>query len=222
MSNARVIRRSNARPSGKTASKRSSGGKKKWLIALVVLLLMAVAAWAYLPEGKDPNLANFEQLREQMDGATDLQRRELWGQMREELRNLPEESRRALFEERRQRWEAREQKFLNDFFAKTPAEQIALLDSQIDEEQERRERWAQRRAQQGGDGQRGNWGGRGRGGDGQRGNWGGRGRGGRNSIERRKNYLDRTSPQTRAQRSEYRRMRAERRKALGLPDRRRR
>lgn len=213
MNNARVIRRPNARPIGTATGEKttSSGGKTKWIIAIVVLLLLSALAWAFMPERKDPHLAKIDELRAQMEGATDVQRRELWGQMREEFRNLPEETRRQMFDERRQRWEAREQKFMNDFFSKTPAEQIALLDEQIDEEQERR----QRRAQQGDRGDR--RGGNAQGGGG-RGN-GGRGRGNRDSLERRKGYLDSTSPMSRAQRSEYRRMREERRKERGLPPR---
>jgi hypothetical protein len=214
MSHARVIRRPVSQTTAKTAGEQSSGRKAtKWIVAGLILLLMAVAAWGYLPEAKDPNLAKIEQLREQMDGATDEQRRELWGQMREAYRSLPEDARQQLSDQRRQRWEAREQKFLNEFFAMTPAEQIAKVDEQLKQEEERRKQWAQRRAQRS---QQGNQGARN---GGQR---GGRGRGSRDSLERRKSYLDRTSPQTRAQRSEYRRMRDARRQALGLPDRRRR
>jgi hypothetical protein len=204
MNNARVIRMPASRTAGKATGKASSGRTKtKWIVAAMILLLMAVAAWAYMPQGKDPNLAMIEQLREQMDGATDDQRRELWGQMREAYRNLPEDARRQL-------WEAREQEFLNKFFAMTPTEQIEKIDEQLKEEEERRKQWAQRRAQQSDRGARdgGRRGGRG-------------GRGSRDSVERRKNYLDRTSPQTRAQRSEYRRLRDARRQALGMPNRRR-
>jgi hypothetical protein len=214
MNHARVIRRPAPQVTGKAAGEQSSGRKAtKWIVGVAILLLTAVAAWAYLPEGKDPNLAKIEQLREQMDGATGEQRRELWGQMREVYRSLPEEARQQLSDQRRQRWEAREQKFLNEFFAMTPAEQTAKIDEQLKEEEERSKRWAQRRAQRSQQGVGGARNG------GQR---GGRGRGNRDSLERRKNYLDRTSPQTRAQRSEYRRMRDARRQALGLPDRWRR
>lgn len=215
MSNARVIRRPNARPLGTTAGKKSSGGKKKWIISTVILLLMAVAAWALVPAGPDPAVARVQGLRDQMENAAPEQRRELWGKLREEYRNLPEEDREQMWSERRQLWEAREQKFLNEFFAMTPAEQMAKIDEQLEEDEERRKRWAERRSQQGDRQARG--GQRGGGRDGFR----GRGRSGRSSIERRKGYLDRTTPQTRAQRSEYRRLRAERREQLGLPARRR-
>jgi hypothetical protein len=174
---------------------------------------LAVAAWAFLPN-KDPALARIEALRVQIDAAPDGQRRELFGQMREEFGNLRPESREQLRDQFRQRWEEREQKDLNDFFAKSPQDQIAEIDKRIDEEVERDKERQQRRAQ-GGDR-------RGRGGDAQRGgggppngNRGGRGRG--DSLERRKSYLDKSTPQARAQRSEYRRMREERRHQRGLP-----
>jgi hypothetical protein len=123
----------------------------------------------------------------------------------------------------RQRWEAREQKQMNDFFALSRDEQIKKIDEDIrEDEREDRER-AQRRAQRQANGQNGQNrsggpGGAGGGppGGGDRGN-----RGNRDSLERRKGYLDNTTPQARAQRSEYRRMREERRQAMGLPPRNR-
>jgi hypothetical protein len=204
MNHSRLIRRPKAPAVGTTAGEKSSPGKARWIISLIIVLLLAVGAWAFLPS-KDPALARIESLRSQIDGAPEGQRRELFGQMRQEFENLRPESREQLRDQFRQRWEQREQKFLNDFFAKTPQDQIAAIDKQLDDEQ-RREKERQQRRAQGGDR-------RGRGGPGnaQR----GRGRG--DSLERRKSYLDRTSPQTRAQRSEYRRMRDERRRERGLP-----
>jgi hypothetical protein len=211
MSTARIIRRPAGRASATT--EKSTPSKAKWIIAAVVVLLMAAAAWAFFPEGKDPHVAKIEELRAQMEGATDEKRRELGRQMREEFRNVPEDVRDRMFEDRRRQWEAREQKELNDFFALAPAQQIAEIDEDIKEEEERRKRWEQRRAE------RGNRQGNAQGGQGGRG--GGNRGAGRDSLERRKSYLDNTSPTSRAQRSEYRRMREERRKQLGLPPRRR-
>jgi hypothetical protein len=102
---------------------------------------------------------------------------------------------------------------LNDFFALSPAEQVARIDEQIKEDAQDERQRAERRARNGnGQGQAGNGGGN----RGDRAN-----RASRDSLERRKGYLDRTSPQTRAQRSEYRRLREQRRQQLGLPPRRR-
>jgi hypothetical protein len=196
-------------PSGKAPSE-SSGGKRKWIITAVVLLLLAAAAWAFIPN-EDPALARIQEIRAQIDTAPPEQRRELFGQMRQEFENLAPESREQLRDEWRKRWEAREQKQMNDFFALSPAEQVKEIDEDIREDIERDKQRAQRRAQRQASGQ---------------GNAGGGGRGDRRAsrsgfdmAQRRKNYLDNTTPQARAQRSEYRRMRDERRQAMGLPAR---
>lgn len=202
MNHARATRR----PSARTAKESAPRKGLKWIAALLILLLMGVTAWAYLPEGKHPSLVKIEELRGQMAGASEEQQRELWQQLREAYRELPEEQREQARDERRQRWEARERRFYDEFFAMTADEQIEKLDEQIQESEERARQREARRAE--------------RGDQGARGRRGGRGRGARGSLERRKRYLDRTPPTTRAQRSEYRRMRAARRKALGLPERR--
>ncbi len=214
MSNARVIRRPATRPTASSKSEGSASGKLKWIVSVALLLLLAVGAWAYFP-GEDPALARIHEIRDQMEGATDAQRRELFGTMRKEFENLSPDARDQLRDEWRQRWEAREQENLNKFFAMSPQEQIAHLDEDIKREEERRKAWQRRRAESGGDsGARGNRGG----GPGMGG--GGRGRGSRDSSDpnaRRKSYLDNTTPQSRAMRSEYRHQREERRRQLGLP-----
>src|SRR5262245_21006589 len=175
MSNARVIRRPVARAVHKGPREEAPGGKKKWIIALVILLLLAVGAWAFIPAGRDPHLAKMEELRGQMENATPEQRRELWGKMREEGEQLSPEARAQMREERRKEWQAREQRHLNEFFALSTEDQIKEIDKDLDREKKRREEWEQRRAQGNGQQQFG------RGGGG-----GGRGGGGRDSLERRK------------------------------------
>jgi hypothetical protein len=206
MNNAKSRRASVRVPAARSEAK--SSGKAKWIIAVIVLLLLAAAAWALMP-GQDPALARIHELRGQMENATPEQRRELFGKMREESRNLSDDARRQLRDEWRQRSEVREQKFLNDFFALPRDQQIAKIDEDLREDEQRRQERAARRTREGngqGPGQAGR-----RGGGGDRAS-----RAGRDSLERRKGYLDSTSPQTRAQRSEYRRMREERRERLGL------
>ena len=88
-----------------------------------------------------------------METAPEGQRRELWGQMREEMRKLPEEAREALFEDRRKEWEARENKQMQEFFSKPRAEQLAQIDKQIDEQEKRRIERDRRRAMGQTDGQ---------------------------------------------------------------------
>ena len=209
MSNYRPVRRPS--PASRTTSEKSSGGKRKWIAAVILLLLMGGIAYAFLPS-EDPALARIEAIRQQMDGATDEQRRELWGQMRQEFENLGDEAREQMREDWGQRREAREQEHLNEFFALSPQEQIKKLDEDIDREQEWRKRRAQRARSNQGQGNRG---------DGGRGGFGGP-RGGRSRSSsddpnaRRKSYLDKTTPQSRAMRSEYRRMRDERRQQRGI------
>ncbi len=204
MSSTRVIRR----PVPKASKPEPSGGRWKWFASVVLLLLVAAGAWAFLPY-QDPALARVEAIRAEMDGANDGQRRDLFRQMRDEMEKMSPEARREAFDGMRKRWEQREQQHLNEFFALSPQEQIAQIDKDLKRDEQRRKEWQQRRAQS-----NGNRGGQGRGGFGGPG-----GRGSRDSSDpnaRRKSYLDNTNPQQRAMRGEYRRMRDERRQALGI------
>jgi len=202
MNNTRVIRRP---VTAKSTSEKSSGGKTKWIVSILLLLMMAGIAYAFIPRS-DPALAKIEEIRGQMEGANDQQRRELWGQMRQEMENLSPEARDQMREEWGQRREAQQMQELTKFFDLSPAEQIKEIDKDLKEDAERRKRRAQRG---GGD----------RAGRGPGGGDGGR-RGGRDNSgdpnARSKRYLDSTTPQSRAMRSEKRRMEEERRKQLGL------
>jgi hypothetical protein len=180
---------------------------------MILFLLVAAVGYA-MYGGEDPGVARIEALREQMEGANDEQRRELFQQMRQEYEQLPEATREQMRDEREARWELEQGKRMAEFFAMSPQEQQKALDEEIKEDEERRKEREKRRAQGGGGG---------RGGPGGGGDMGRRGDRGRNSSDdpnaRRKSYLDRSSPQSRAMRSEYYRMRAERRKQLGLASR---
>ncbi len=209
MNNTRVIRRPVA---AKSTSEKSSGGKSKWIVAILLLLMMAGIAYAFIPR-RDPALAKIEEIRGQMEGATDGQRRELWGQMRQEMENLSPEARDQMREEWGQRREAQQMEQLSKFFDLSPQEQIKEIDEGLKREAERRKQRAQRPNRGGGDrADRGAGGGRG---DRGRGGRGGRDNSG-DPNARSKRYLDNTTPQARAMRSEYRRMREERRQRLGL------
>jgi hypothetical protein len=206
MNNARVIRRPPAKPSSST----SSGGAKKWIAGGIALLLMAGGAYAFLPS-KDPGLARIDDLRAQMDGADDAQRRALFGQMRQEFENLSPEARDQMRDQWRAKGEAREQARLNEYFSKSDKEKLAMLDEDIKREEERRKEWAKRRAERSKNGDANDRGNRGGGGGGGRGGSGG------DSNARRKEYLDNSSAQSRAMRGEYQRDRDARRRQLGLP-----
>ncbi|REK19303.1 MAG: hypothetical protein DWQ37_01540 [Planctomycetota bacterium] len=209
MSNSRPIRRPTA---SAKSSKSESGGKKKWVFGFFLLMLLAVGAWAMWPS-QNPAMARIEALRVEMDNAPREKRGELFQQMREEFEKLSEEERESLFDERRREWQAREQRRLNEFFAMTPQEQIAHLDEEINEEEERRRQREARRAREAREGNRDRGG---RGGDFRgRGSRGPRGPGS-DPNARRKRYLEHTNATTRAQRGEYWRMRQERRRQRGL------
>lgn len=227
MSTTRAVRPANrAGGSSRGKAESESGGKKKWILLLMLLLLSisGLGAWA-MTTRRDPNLVKAQELRAQMENATPEQRRELRGQMRETIENMSEPAREQFFEAGRKDWEAREAKRMDEFFAKPYAEQIKEIDKQIDRDEQRRKDWEKRRQANGGQGTAGaggpgGGGGRGGPGGGGRGGPGG-GRGGRNldpaaQLARSKNYLDRTSPESRAQRGEYRRMMQDRRTARGL------
>ncbi len=192
----------------KTSQPQPSGGKWKWIFSIALLLALAAGAWAFLPS-EDPGLTRIEQLRAQMDGANDQQRRDLFRQMHDEFEKLSPEAREQAFDGWRQRWQQREQEHLNKFFSLSPAEQIAQIDKDLKRDAERRKQWQRRRAENNGNG-------------GGRADGGGRGRGSRGPRDssdpnaRRKSYLDHTSPQQRAMRGEYYRLREQRRQQLGM------
>lgn len=206
------------------AAKNNPGdGKSTWkrvlLVMAVLMLVVGGSAYAYISR-PDPALARIADLRSQMEGADDAQRRELRNKMGEEYKNLSPESREALRDEWETRWAEREQKQLAEFFALSPAEQIKKLDEEIKRDEERRKEWEKRRAQRSNDsggnrsGMAGNMGG------GDRGGRGGRSRDASDPNARSKRYLDKTPAPTRAMRAEYRRMREERRKKMGIASRR--
>jgi len=187
--------------------------KKKWIASLILLLVSFATVWAIWFSG-DPHMDKIKALREQMgnDQLTREQRGQLWGQMREEMSQLTPEQRNELFADRRKRFEERERERMNAFFAMPRDQQIAAINKRIDEEERRRKEREKRRAQNasnGGQNQGGNQNGQGQGG----------GRGGNRSsdpLQRRKDYLDNTSPANRAQNGEYRRMMHQQRTLRGL------
>ncbi len=134
MSNVKVIGSpitGTLRPSRRARS--SAGGaaeprsKKKWALLALLLLFGGVAVWAIWFRG-DSIQDQIAALRSQLDveGITREQRRALF-------ENADPAVRDAMFASRQQEWQAREQKFMNEFFAMSNADQIASLDKRIDE-----------------------------------------------------------------------------------------
>jgi hypothetical protein len=199
--------------------------KKRWVLLVLILLLSTTGAWAWFRS--DPQLAKVQALRAQMQ-SEDLsreQRRELFGQMREEMDKLSPEVRQSLFAERQKEFQKRQVQQMREFFALPKDKQIAELDKQIDRRGRGRGRGGPngggppggRGQQNANGGAQAGQNGQGGGNNGQGGPGGGR-FGNRNldSMDRRKNYLDNTTPEFRAQMGEYRRMMQQRRTQRGV------
>jgi len=154
------------------------------------------------------------------------------------MRDMPPEVRDQMRNEMERLSRARAQAELRSYFAMPPQERQKELDRRIQAEQARRQAWQQRRGNQnGGNGPNGGQGrggaaggtpqaataaprGGGPGGAGVPGDTGGRPGGGRRSEDarntRRKQRIDLTSPEERAQSAEYRRAMDARRQQLGI------
>jgi hypothetical protein len=197
-----------------------------WVLGtLSVLLLSGLGiAWATGYFDPDPRLAEIKQLGEQMKDSnlTDQQRRELFGKIRKDMRDLPENERKSLEAQGRQMWQQHMAERMNAFFAMSPADQKAELQKEIDNmlrrQREREERQAERAAagdqpKTDGAGQNGGSSSASRGG----------GRGGRGTmteeqrINRGKQMLDNIDPTLRAQMSVHRQMLQQQAAAQGLP-----
>jgi len=182
--------------------------KRKLAIAVVIVLVLAGAAWAFGLIGRtDPVVAEMQQLRDQMFQNRDLpqaERRAQWENFRQRMDSLTEAQRDALRDGGRERWQQFGQQRMDEFFKLPPDQQRQRLDEMIDRmEQRQRERAQNPNANQGG-GRGGRGGDRGNMTDAQR-------------DQRRKERLDRTSPKMRAQFTEFGRRLNERRAERGLP-----
>lgn len=196
-------------------------------VAILVLGVPAAAFW--WPEGADPAVAELQRMRERArdESLSDEDRRDLYREMRERERGLTDAQRAVLDAERDERRMAGFERHVDTFLAMSPEERDTHLDEVIDRMENWRKEMEQRRAQRppresgsaGGSGGSGGPGGRG--GDGR----GMGGRGGPRGInatfeqrqDRRRNMLDRTSPERRAKFAEYSRSLNKRRAQRGLP-----
>ncbi len=204
--------------------------KTRLLIVAGLLTLLGGGGgwWWYTRE--DPQLAKVRMLGDELfRGDRDLpreERRQQWETLRKEVDALTPEQREQLGEERRQEFEKRTVERLTAFFKQPLEEQNKQIDEQIDQMQRWRER-RQRRSDEGennGDRE----GRRERGDDDRRGPPGGFGgppwagsRGGPGDAnsrnERRRDMIDRTSPEFRALTYEYRLRMGDRMKQRGIP-----
>lgn len=195
-----------------------SGGK--WLALAGALALAAGGVWSYQYLGAEDPLEKVQQMRAELmsESAANLspeERRQKWEEFRREADKLTPEQRDSLWDEQRQRFQQR----IDHFFTLSAEEQVLYLDAEIDRWEARRQEWAQRRAageasnrRPGGEATTT--------GDGQV----SAERASPNTStsdpeaaeNRRRAWLDRTTPQQRARFAEYMRRMSERRRERGL------
>jgi hypothetical protein len=179
--------------------------RKTTIVATIALLLAVSAAWALgMFHRTDPQVAELQQMRDEMFAERDVpreERRQQFNEFRQRMDNLSEEQRQQLWQSGREEWTRRIEERMDEFFALAPEEQQQRLDEIIDRMVERRQ---QREQNPGGDGRRG----------GGRGDWQNMSDAQRDA--RRKQRLDQTSPKMRAQFTEFRRMMEDRMEERGL------
>ena len=165
------------------------------------------------------------------------------GAVFEKMRDMPREARDQIGPQMGRLWAARERAEMASYFALPPEKRRAELDRRIKADEERRKVWQAERekrdqqrtangqqASNGNGGDRGGPGGPGGGGPGGGGPGGSGGPGGRGPggggrgggteearNDRSKRRIDQSTPEQRAQQTEYRRAMEERRTQLGLP-----
>ena len=190
--------------------------RSRIIAATVVLAVCLGIFWAVRHSSASAQIEKIKTLETKLataDKLPDTERRALRDQLRTEFQNLPEAEREQLGRERREGFERRMQEHIHEVLQLPPAQRVAAIDKQINDDERRRKEWEQR-------GKNGKAkGGSGKGGPGKGGGGGG---GGRNMSEqarneRRKARLDSTSPQFRAEMVEYRRQMDQRRAERGLP-----
>jgi hypothetical protein len=180
---------------------------RKRTVLLLAALVFAAGAWgAFLHLRAAAQLARVKALRDQVtESARNLpapERRALFGQLREEVQKLPPDQRRQLWGDRRGRF----REDMEKYFKLSKEEKTAYLDDRLRRMEEARKEFEQNRSQNGQGGPQA----------GARG-WAGRGGTPEEREQRRKEFLDRTTPEDRAMMSEFRKELNERRQQLGLP-----
>jgi hypothetical protein len=228
-------------------TKQAAGGRflKRAAIALLLLFLLAMPTlWAFGFFSAPPAVAEIKQL---VDHQVAEYNRVARGEVPygtpsssaifEKMRDMPREYREQIGPQMGRLWEARERAEMASYFAMPPEKRQAELDRRIKADEDRRKAWQAEREkrdqQRSASGQQaGGGGGRGPGGGGGGpgavggpgggggGPGGGSSRGGGTEEarnERSKRRIDQSSPEQRAQQTEYRRAMEERRTQLGLP-----
>jgi hypothetical protein len=188
---------------------------RRWAAVLLLLLGLGGLAWAVRP---DPHLARAKELQKELFSP--------------EARNLPPEERKARFAEFReqvkhltadQKWELsapmreKQKAEMDRYFAMSPREKTKYLDERIDRSEKMRKEWEQKAAR-GNSGRPPGVGSGARPGGNKAGAAGGRPPRSAEGIEkRRKQSLERTTPEERARMDQFRKDMSDRRRQRGLP-----
>jgi len=177
--------------------------KKRIAIVISALLLVVGVGWAAGFLGEDPQIAELKRLRDdglqRAQGMSDEERRAQHEQFRAKVHELSDAQRQQFFESSRGQFQQFAVQRMNDFFAKSPEEQRESLDKMIDRMEEHRKEWEARPR---GDGAK-------RGGN----------RGSQTPQahdQRRKQGLDRSTPEMRSMRDAFHDLINKRRQERGL------
>jgi hypothetical protein len=196
---------------------------RRWSALALFLIGVVGLVWAVRP---DPHLSRAQALQKELfsPASKDLspeERKARFAEYREHVKHLNDDQKWELGAPMRERQKAE----MDRYFAMSPAEQARYLDEQIDRSEKMRQAWQKKGSQaKGGAGKGGQAKGRPPGG-GFGGNKSSAGKGGRQPRSpeeiqnRRKQLLDRTSPEERARMDRFRKDMADRRKQRGLPPR---
>jgi hypothetical protein len=183
--------------------------RRRWLVALLLFLLIGGLGWAV----RSPShLARAQELQRELFEAKNLppeERKARFEAFRSEVKQLTEGQKRELFAPMREKRKAE----MNRYFAMSPREKTKYLDDLIDRSEKMKKEWEQKGKANGG----GPGGGPGGGfGFGPGGGGGGKASTPQEKETRRKQALDNTSPEERAQRDQFRRDLDNRRRQRGL------
>ncbi len=189
---------------------------RQWAAILLLLLGLGGLAWAVRP---DPHLARAKELQKQLFGpeAKNLspeERKARVAEFREQVKQLTPDQKRELSAPMREKQKAE----MDRYFAMSPKEKNKYLDERIDRSEKMRKEREQKAAQ----GNAGGLPGAGGFGGGPGGNKTGTPGGGpplsAEEIEkRRKQFLERTTPEERAMMDQFRKEMNDRRRQRGLP-----
>jgi hypothetical protein len=193
----------------------TSGRKwRRWAAFLLLLLAVGGLVWAVRP---DPHLARAQALQKELFGPDGKslsreERKARFAEFRDQVKHLTDDQKWELGAPMREKQKAS----MDRYFAMAPAEKTSYLDGLIDRSEKMRQEWQKK----GGKGDRAkggppaNFAASGSKAGGAK---GGRPRSPDEINQRRKQFLDRTTPEDRAKMDRFRKDMADRRKQRGLP-----